>query len=105
MAPLYQSSYMRSLNSTAPPPEPSITPMERRPSRSMASGSSFASRRASSEAAMAMGTTRETWRMFLASTHRVGSKSTSAAMRQGSDPGSNWVMVRMPLRPSAVAAK
>jgi hypothetical protein len=102
---LYQSSYIRSLNSTAPPPEPSMTAIERRVSRSAASGSSFASRSASSVAAMAIGTTRETWRMFFASTHCVGSKSTSPAMRQGSVPGSKWVIARMPLRPAARAEK
>ena len=99
------SSYIRSLNSTAPPPDPSITPMFWRVSRSAARGSRFASRSASSAAATAIGTTRETWRMFFESIHCSGWKSTSPAMRQGSSDASNCVMVRMPERPFAMAAK
>ena len=92
------SSYIRSLNSIAPPPQPSITPMFCRVARSAARGSSLASRNASSAAATAMGTTRDTCRMFFESTHCSGWKSTSPAMRQGSSeaPGSERREVTLP---------
>src|SRR5688500_1762264 len=104
-APRYQSSYIRSLNSMAPPPEPSITPMLRLVSRSSVDGSIFASARASCAAAIAIGTTRETCFMSLADTQGAGSKSTSPATRHGSEDGSNCEMVRMPLLPDARAEK
>src|SRR5690349_2426714 len=91
----------------APPPEPSMTAKRRRVSRSNCDGSMPASRSASSAAAMAIGTTRETCFMFLASTQREGSNApvTARGTREGSEEASNCVIGRTPLWPAASAAK
>src|SRR5438105_6525266 len=84
-----QSRYCSSENSWAPPPEPRITPIWRCSSNDIAAGSRPASFKASVDAAIASGTTRDTCLRSRGSTHPDSSNSgISPAMCTGRSVGS-----------------